>query len=67
MEKWSILMEFFFGTKYNVLQLIFLLKHFDTCDCISFWLCNSTKFNKREGLFLTHGVCDLSVHPLSLF
>lgn len=41
MKKWYILMEFFFGTKYNVLQLIFLLKHFDVLvtvflfDCVT--------------------------------
>lgn len=41
MKKWYILMEFFFGTKYNVLQLIFLLIHFDVLvtvflfDCVT--------------------------------
>jgi len=41
MKKWYILMEFFFGTKYNVLKLIFLLKHFDILvtvflfDCVT--------------------------------
>lgn len=41
MKKWYILMEFFFGAKYNILQLIYLLKHFDVLvtvflfDCVT--------------------------------
>lgn len=41
MKKQYILMRFFSGTKYNLLQLIFLLKHFDILvivflfDCVT--------------------------------